>query len=156
FSGGDSPVQQLLDYLGDKNTLLVPDNFEHLLDGADVLPQLLAAAPNVRMLVTSRERLNLAEEWVLEVGGLAFPADGETEIGDYGAVQLFVQAANRAQVGFTLDASQKVAVNAICRMVGGMPLALELAAAWVRALSCEAIAGEIRNSLDVLETSARN
>src|SRR5262249_7410653 len=74
FYQGSEPKQQLLDYLHDKAWLLVLDNFEHLLDTALLLSEILANAPDVRLLVTSRERLNLAEEWVLEVGGLAYPS----------------------------------------------------------------------------------
>ena len=103
------------------------------------------------------ERLNLREEWVLDIAGLPVPAsESETEIGDYGAVQLFLQNAQRVRVGFTLTDAQKPAVIRICRLVGGMPLGIELAAAWVRALPCEEIAVEIERSLDLLVTSARN
>jgi predicted ATPase/DNA-binding CsgD family transcriptional regulator len=157
FYGQASAREQLLDYLREKSLLLVVDNFEHLLDGAAILSDILAHAPSVKALVTSRERLNLLEEWVLDMQGLPFPTNEvETEIGDYDAVQLFVQHARRAQVGFALTDTQTPAVIRICRLVGGMPLGIELAAAWVRALSCEAIANEIERSLDILETPARN
>jgi predicted ATPase/DNA-binding CsgD family transcriptional regulator len=157
FYPGGEPKQQLLDYLREKSLLLVLDNFEHLLDGVGLVSDILASAPAVYMLATSRERLNLVEEWALDVAGLPVPAsESEIEIGDYGAVQLFLQSAERVHVGFTLTHSQKPAITRICRLVGGIPLAIELAAAWVRALSCEEIAGELGRSLDILETSARN
>ncbi len=157
FNFGNDPQQQLLDYLHEKARLLVLDNFEHLLNGAALLSEILAYAPDVRMLVTSRERLNLVEEWVLDVEGLAYPA-GETvaDAEAYSAVELFVQHARRAKVGFIVTAANRPAVVRICRLVGGMPLGIELAASWVRALSCEAIADEIAHSLDILETPARN
>jgi predicted ATPase/DNA-binding CsgD family transcriptional regulator len=156
FDGSDSR-QQLLDYLGEKSLLLVLDNFEHLLDGVGVISDILASASGVKMLVTSRERLNLLEEWVLEVQGLPIPEnDTEPDIEEYGAVQLFLQNARRVQVSFTATAAQKPAIVRICRMVGGMPLGIELASAWVRALSVEQIASELVGGLDILESSARN
>lgn len=146
FYSGADPKQQLLDYLREKSGLLVLDNFEHLLDGATLLSEMLAAASEIRLLVTSRERLNLVEEWALDIGGME----------EESAVELFVQQAQRAKVGFSLTDQNSAAVEHICRLVGGMPLALELAASWVRALSCDAIANEIERSLDILETPARN
>jgi predicted ATPase/DNA-binding CsgD family transcriptional regulator len=148
---------QLLDYFRDKSMLLVLDNLEHLLDGVHLLSEILNAAPGVRILATSRERLNLLEEWVLDVGGLSFPAsESETDLEHYNAVQLFLQHARRVNASFTLTGLNKPAIIRICRLVEGMPLAIELAAAWVRALSPEAIASEIGYSLDILETPARN
>jgi predicted ATPase len=157
FYSVDDPKHQLLDYLRDRSLLLVMDNFEHLLNSAQLISEILAFAPDVKVLATSRERLNLLEEWVLDVQGLSAPAnETETEILDYDAVQLFLQSAQRIQVGFTLTDAQKPAVARICHLVGGMPLGLELAAAWVRALACEEIADEIERGLDLLATSARN
>jgi predicted ATPase/DNA-binding CsgD family transcriptional regulator len=155
FASGVEPEQQLIDYLREKAWLLVLDNFEYLLDGAPLLSEILADAPDIRLLVTSRERLNLVEEWVLEVGGLAYPAR-ESDTEPYSAVELFVQQARRAQVGFRLTDMNRSAIGRICRLVGGMPLGIELAANWVRALSCDAIASELKHSLDILETAARN
>jgi predicted ATPase/DNA-binding CsgD family transcriptional regulator len=157
FYGEHDPKTQLLGYLRDKSLLLILDNFEHLLDSGPIVSDILAAAPGVKALVTSRERLNLLEEWALAVEGLPFPAsDAESDIIDYGAVQLFLQSAGRVQVGYKMMDSQKPAITRICRLVGGMPLGIELAAAWVRALSCHQIAAELERSLDILETSARN
>ena len=157
FYGEGEPRRQLLDYLRDKSLLLLLDNFEHLLDGVDILADMLAGATGIKLLTTSRERLNLREEWVLNVEGLAFPSsEAETDFSEYSAVQLFLQNARRVHVGFNLAASHNAGVTRICRLVGGMPLGIELAAAWVRALSCEQIANEIERSLDILETSARN
>ncbi len=133
------------------------DNFEHLLDGIGLVEDILAHSPGVKILVTSRERLNLLEEWVLEVAGLDCPtSEAEPDIEAYSAAQLFVQNAYRIHIGFNLTAAQKPAVVRICRMVEGMPLGIELASAWVRAMSCEQIADELETSLDILETPARN
>jgi predicted ATPase/DNA-binding CsgD family transcriptional regulator len=157
FSPGSDTRQQLLDYLHDKSMLLVLDNLEHLLDGVNLLSDVLAAAPNLQMLVTSRERLNLLEEWVLDVSGLDYPPDSKNaKIEKYDAVRLFVQNARRAQVDFSLDSARKVAVTRICRLTEGMPLGIELAAGWVRVLTCQQIADEIERSLDILETPTRN
>jgi predicted ATPase len=157
FYPGGEPKHQLLDYLREKSLLLVLDNFEHLLDSAELVSEILAYAPEIKVLATSRERLNLLEEWVLDVPGLPVPAsETEMEIDDYGGVQLFLQSAQRTKVGFILTDAQKPAVTHICQLVGGMPLGIELAAVWVRALSCEEIAIEIERSLDLLATSARN
>jgi predicted ATPase/DNA-binding CsgD family transcriptional regulator len=149
---------QLFSVLSQKKSLLmVLDNFEHLIEGADLLAEMLEAAAGVKLLVTSRERLNLREEWVMEVGGLAYPSsESEADIEDYSAVQLFMQHAHRANTAFKLMPAYKPTVARICRLVGGMPLGIELAAAWVRALSVEQIADELERSLDILETPARN
>lgn len=157
FYPGSDPKQQFLSYLREKSMLLVLDNMEHLLEDITLVSDILAAAPDVRIIATSRERLNLREEWVLEVNGMSYPAnETEADIGHYSAIELFLQHARRVSVGFTLDNAHKPAVIRVCRLVGGMPLGIELAAVWVRALSCEAIADEISRSLDVLETPARN
>jgi predicted ATPase/DNA-binding CsgD family transcriptional regulator len=149
--------EQLLEYLYGKSLLLVTDNFEHLLEGVHFLSDILAHAPLVKILTTSRERLNLVEEWVYEVGGLSFPAnESEMEIETYGAVQLFMQNARRVHHSFTLTRAYKPAISRICRLVGGMPLGIELASAWVRVLPCEVIADEIQRSLDILETTVGN
>jgi predicted ATPase/DNA-binding CsgD family transcriptional regulator len=156
FFFGNAPAEQLFTYLESKSMLLVLDNFEHLLDGAVQISDLLARAPGVKILATSRERLNLREEWLFEVEGLRFPTEnnlnGETT---YSAVELFAQSARRVRPSFSLE-EEASAVARICALVGGMPLALELASSWVRALSCAEIADEIQRGLDILETNARN
>lgn len=155
FAGGE-PRAQLIQHLEAKKLLLVLDNAEHLLEEMTVISDLVAAAPNVKLLVTSRERLNLLEEWVYEVGGLPYPAEiNGRALDEYGAVQLFAQNARRVLPTFSLEREQ-AAVIRICALVHGMPLALELAAAWTRALSCAEIAAEIERGLDILETPARN
>ncbi|MDX1995471.1 MAG: BTAD domain-containing putative transcriptional regulator [bacterium] len=147
----------LLEMLREMRLLLVFDNFEHLLDSAELISEILAAAPQVKVLTTSRERLNLQEEWLLETGGLPFPAalpNGTQNLEDYGAVRLFMQSARRVRPEFALHDPASVA--RICRLVEGMPLAIELAATWVQMLSTDEIAQEIQNGLDFLETSTRN
>jgi predicted ATPase len=157
FSPNSSLLGQLLDHLRKKSLLLVLDNFEQILEGSYLLSDILAHAPQVKILTTSRERLNLVEEWVYEVGGLSFPSSElETEIEIYSAVQLFMQHARRLNRNFTSTPTYKSAISRICRLVGGMPLGIDLASAWVRVLPCEVIADEIQHSLDILETTTRN
>jgi predicted ATPase/DNA-binding CsgD family transcriptional regulator len=157
FYGERDPKLQLFDFLRKKSALLVLDNLEHMLDGVHVLSELLSHAPNVCILATSRERLNLREEWVLEVNGLNYPAiETETYIEAYSAIELFVQHARRVNNNFALTDGQKLSVTHICRLVEGMPLGIELAASWLRALSCDQIVDELERGLDILETSARN
>jgi predicted ATPase/DNA-binding CsgD family transcriptional regulator len=156
YPGGDAK-QQLLDALCDKRLLLVMDNFEHLLDGAAVVSEMLTTALYIKIMTTSRERLNLVEEWTFDVAGLSVPPHSdEDRIDDYDAVRLFVQSAQRVQSGFHLTDAQQPAVTRICQLVGGMPLGIEMAAAWVRALSCDEIAAEIEKGIDILATTARN
>lgn len=160
FSGSMAPLNQLLRHLRDRSTLLLLDNFEHLLEDGVGLAELLQGAPGLKLLVTSRERLNLQGEWLFDLQGLPVPspeqADGTEETS---SVALFEASARRVQAGFrleALDAEERQAIARICRLVEGMPLAIELAAAWVRVLSCAEIAAEIERSLDFLAGAARD
>jgi len=156
FHGRTDPKVQLLDYLRDKEILLLMDNFEHLLEGTSLLGELLDATCGVKILATSREHLNLSKEWIFEVGGMRFPEDdGVDDIEQYSAVQLFVQSARRVRPDFSLQEERSHVIR-ICQLVQGMPLAIELASGWVRAISCEKIAQEIEQNLDILATSARD
>jgi predicted ATPase/DNA-binding XRE family transcriptional regulator len=157
FAGPAEPRSQLVNYLSNKQALLLLDNLEHLLEGVDVLAALLASAPGLKLLVTSRERLELSGEWVFEVEGLAVPPDGQVEgLESYSAVQLFLQRARQARVDFELSVEDCPEVVRICRLVEGMPLAIELAAAWVPVLTCAEIADEIERGLDILATRLRD
>ena len=148
---------QLLEGLRDRQLLLLLDNFEHLLPGAGLLADILAQAPGVRALVTSRERLHLHGEWVLEITGLPYPPDASSPNVDfYEAVQLFAQSARQARADFVLDDDTRPAVVAICQLVEGLPLGLELAAAWTRLLSVREIAAEITRNVDFLATNRRD
>ncbi|MEJ2748699.1 MAG: tetratricopeptide repeat protein, partial [Anaerolineae bacterium] len=156
FYSDISPQVQLLNNLRGKRLLLVLDSFEHLLAGVDLIAAILRTAPTVKFLVTSTEALNLQEEWFFPLDGLSFPeseATAKIAIERYDAVHLFAQIGQRARVGFSL-AEEKSHVLRICRLLEGMPLGLELAAAWLRMLSCEQVAQEIEQGLDFLVTSA--
>jgi predicted ATPase/Tfp pilus assembly protein PilF len=151
-----SPQDLLQSYLHNKEMLLVLDNMEHLLDASLLLNELLQRAPGLMILVTSRERLNLQEEQVYEVGGLRYP-EGETpEVESHSAVDLFEQCARRADRHFSIGKAEMAHTVRICQMVEGMPLGVELAAAWVRARSCEEIAREVEHNLDILTTRLRD
>lgn len=166
FDTQGNPQQQLLNFLRGRALLLVLDNMEHLLPaGAEFLPEMLTAAPHLRVIVTSRERLHLRGEWVLELTGLEVPPpEAETKttvmaLGErYSAVQLFLTALarGRGQGELVTTDDERTAVAEICRLVSGMPLALELAASWGNMLSCADIATEIRASLDFLAGTYRD
>jgi predicted ATPase len=147
---GFSAQEQLLDYLGERSTLLVLDNFEHLVDGADLLGDIIERAPKVELLTTSRERLNVQSEWVLDVHGLDLAENGN---GGSGALHLFVERATRVDPGFSLDDEERAEARRICGLVEGLPLGIELAASWVSVLSCAEIADEIERNIDFLATS---
>ncbi len=149
--GGRSQQQQVLDFLAQKEMLLILDNFEHLLDGAGMAATLLQAAAGLSILATSRARLGQAGETLFTLHGLSMPAASEAQVAGYAAVQLFVQAARRAQPDFALTAENTPAVALVCRLTDGMPLGILLAAAWSAVLSPAEIAQEIQQGLDILE-----
>jgi len=153
------PKLQLFSFLKEKQMLLLVDNIEHLLNGPEIelFSELLAAAQKVKLLVTSREMLNLQAEWVYEVQGLTVPIDPQTEAIIQGtSIELFIQRARRADAGFSVGEEDLSAIAHICQLVDGMPLGIELAAAWVRTLSCQEIAHEIEQGLDFLQATARD
>ena len=163
--GSDDPHQQVINYLHDKHMLLVLDNFESLLESVDSVERLvdvLAHAPQLKCLITSRERLNVQEEWVLPIEGMPYPnltPPAPEDIEQFSAVRLFVQRAHQVQPAFAL-ARHLPAVISICQQVEGMPLALELAASWLRVMPADQIAArlvaQLASSLDFLTTPLRN
>ena len=156
LQGTDSPSAQLVRYLRDKTLLLILDNLEHLLESVDVLLEIITEAPQVKMLVTSREVLNVRQEWVWPVTGMLFPDDPHTSTAeDYGAVRLFLECARRVRPDFSLKDDQ-VSVVRICQIVEGVPLAIELAASWLKSVPCSAIVTEIQRNLDFLDTKLRD
>ena len=156
FSGQEAPRKQLLNYLQDQEMLLVLDNFEQLLPATGLLSDLLQAAPQLQLLVTSREGLNMQEEWQYRLSGLSVPPSAQVEnLEDYAAVQLFSTRARRIKPDFSLE-NERAGVVRICQLVEGMPLAIEMASTWLKTLRCAEIAAEIQRSLDFLTTSLRN
>ena len=154
--GHEEPRLQLLDYVRHKQLLLVLDNVEHLLDEqtARLCSDILAAAPDVTLLATSRSRLNVRGEQLYPVAGMRWPKNGQAtpNAAAYSAIQLFRQSAERVQPGFQIGPDNITDIVRICALVDGTPLALELAAAWLELLSPAEIVHEIERSLDFLAT----
>lgn len=148
----ESPRAQLLRYLEGREMLLLLDNFEHLLPAAGFMDEVLSHAPAIQLLVTSRERLKLQWEWVLELDGLSYPPGEEAdELSHFPAVQLFSHQAHRLQPDFPVDEAELRCTAEICRLVEGNPLAITLAAAWIDLRTCREIAEEIRQNVTTLE-----
>jgi len=155
FYNNTPPQQQLFSYLKPRKLLLILDNFEHLIGESALVVDLLAAAPDVKLLVTAREMLPLQAAYFYAVQGLSYPSAQRTTINDVtsqDAVRLFVQSAQRHQATFTLP-HNLVNVVEICHLVGGMPLALELAAAWLKSLSCAQIAQQLEKGMALLHAN---
>ncbi len=154
---GREPKQQLLDYLQEKRLLLILDNVEHLLEGEAIVSELLEAAPNLQIIVTSRERLNLKSETLYVINGMDFQDwEKPEEALKCDTAKLFLQSAKRAKPSFTVEPAQIDQLMSICQLVDGMPLAIELAAAWVDVLSLQEIISEITTNLDFLSTNMRD
>lgn len=156
FYGQVDPKSQLLDYLREKNLLIVLDNFEHLMEGVLLVTELLISAPGVKIIVTSRERLGVEGEWLFEIAGLEIPPGDGSDAEACGAFRLFVDMARRVSPGFSPGEEEASRILNICRLLYGMPLGIELAASWTRSLSCEEIEREISLSLNFLETPLRD
>ncbi|MEZ4712665.1 MAG: BTAD domain-containing putative transcriptional regulator [Caldilineaceae bacterium] len=154
FAAQRPPRDLLLEFLADKELLLLLDNFEQLRVAADLLDDMLQNAPSIKLLVTSRERLGIKTEWVLEVVGLPYPPITFTpSFLNYPAITLFAQSAQRIWPEFELVGDNLTAAVRICQLVEGHPLAIELAASWLRAIPCPQIARQIEQSLDLLATT---
>lgn len=171
FSGQADLREQLVGALREQEMLIVLDNFEHLLpaahrrheqadfaNGLGLVTDLIASAPGVQFLVTSRERLNVQSEWLYTLHGLLYPDAGHPErrAEAFGAVQLFSHGTRRVRPGFELSDAEAPVIARICRMLGGLPLAIELAAAWTHVFSSTEIAAEIERSLAFLSSTLRD
>lgn len=141
-------LEALRQHLSTQEMLLVLDNLEHLLDGVEFFSQLLAES-GLTLLTTSRERLRLPEEWVYELGGLQSDSSPSDPMAS-GAIRLLLQAARRVEPNLSFDQVELQAAGRICRLVEGMPLGLELAAAWVKVLPLAEIALEIEANQNFL------
>ncbi|MCB0214341.1 MAG: AAA family ATPase, partial [Anaerolineae bacterium] len=156
----DSESDQLLAYLRDKRILLILDNLEHLLAEIPFIADLLQSAGEIKILATSRERLGLRGETVYPIGSLHVPItiseDVQAIVDRHDAIQLFINCAKRAQPTFALTVDNLDDVINICQLVDGMPLGIELAAAWVGLLTPREIAAEIKSNLDFLTANWRD
>ncbi len=157
LSGPEDPKAQFLKYLREHEMLLVLDGFEHLLQGADLLAEIIRSTPRVSLLVTSQERLSLQAEWIFEVQGLNYPqTESRGSIEEYSAMALFLQRAKMARTDFVLSQGEMLPIARICQIVEGMPLGIELAAAGVSNLTCQEISVELEHSLDSLAVTLRD
>ncbi|MFW5748193.1 MAG: LuxR C-terminal-related transcriptional regulator [Chloroflexota bacterium] len=149
------PEQQLIEYLHNRSMLLILDNFEHLLDSGALVSRIVQAAPTVRVLITSRERLNLHGETVYALGGMRYPLPN-TDALDGDAARLFIQSARRARPDFDVTPDELIHLTRICQLTQGMPLGLELAAGWVDVMPLARIADEMQRDIDILESQLRD
>jgi predicted ATPase len=157
FYGQEDQNLQLINYLRGKQMLLILDNFEHILGESDLVSDILAAAPELKILVTARERLNLHEEWIVHVHGMEVPNSNRPEDPlTFPALELFLDRVRRVNPESALTESEMPYAIRICQLIEGSPLAIELAAGWTRFLSLAEIASEIETSLDFLTSSLRN
>jgi predicted ATPase/class 3 adenylate cyclase/DNA-binding CsgD family transcriptional regulator len=144
---GRSTMESLAKFVGERQTLIVLDNCEHLLDAAASLAaELLAACPALQVLATSRESTGVPGEVTFQVPSLSLADE---------ALELFVDRGRRVRPGFTISAGNAPTVTEICKRLDGMPLAIELAAARVRALSLEEIVGGLHDRFRLLTGGAR-
>jgi DNA-binding SARP family transcriptional activator len=164
LEGGE---HQLHLYLSQKQILLILDNFDHLLDGVNLVAEILHAAPGVQVLATSGERLQLRDERVFLLQGLTYPSQErdaskitdvnvEAFLEEFSSARLFLQTAHRFQPQLVIARQDLTTLSGICKLVEGMPLALELAASWVDTLSLEDIFSEIQVSDVILRTEWRD
>ncbi|MDQ4038713.1 MAG: tetratricopeptide repeat protein [Actinomycetota bacterium] len=145
-TGNEGPAKaRLLQQLANRNALLLLDNLEQVPQAADVVAELLAAAPKGAVLATSRRPLHLADEYEHPVPPLSLPRFGAEE--DSGAVRLFLQRARMVRPGFSLTPENRAAVAEICRRLDGLPLAIELAASRVRLIGPRALLARLEASL---------
>ncbi len=154
---GSDLRQRLLDYCREKKLLLVMDNFEHVLDASPLISDILHASPHVKALGTSREPLAIEGERLFRIKGMDFP-DWEIpeHILEFSAVKLFLHSAQRIEPAFSLQADDLPYLSSICKQLGGMPLAIQLAASWVQVLSLAEISLEIKHSADFLVNQQRD
>ena len=151
-------LTQIADQIGQKNILLILDNYEHLIEDVTLPVQILHNCPNLKVLITSRERLNVEEEYVLTLKGLELPTEDcdFEEVQLFESVKLFVQRAKKTRLDFQLTPETLPHALKICKMVSAYPLGIELAAVWIRMMPLIEIAKEIKKNLDFLVASSRS
>ncbi|MBN1429492.1 MAG: tetratricopeptide repeat protein [Anaerolineae bacterium] len=158
ISGSSSPREQLIAALAGQELLVLLDSFEHLMGGADLVADILSGAPQVKIIATSREKLDLQGEWVFVVDGLSIPPEGlqdAAKLESYDAVACLVQRARQHQSDFALKGKEGD-IARLCRLLGGSPLGIELAVALLPVLSCAQIVAEVERGLDVLVSTRRD
>lgn len=158
---GTTPIENSIkEWLGDKQLLLVLDNFEQVTEAAPFVADLLAAAPELRIVVTSRIRLHVSGEQEYPVPPMAVPDPDSLppldQLHHYEAIDLFVERARAVNPRFSLSEENAPAVTRICRQLDGLPLAIELAAARTKVLSPEDILRRLQDGLGILSGGARD
>jgi len=158
---GNKPLTDILkNWLHDKSMLLVLDNFEQVLVAAPQIAELLASAPKLKVLVTSRALLHLSEEREFAVPLLELPAENylppPAELAEYAAVALFIERARAVKPNFTLTNENAGAVVDVCKQLDGLPLAIELAAARVMLMAPSSILARLESQLKLLTGGARD
>ena len=158
-AGAEPPEPQLLNFLRHKELLLVLDNFEHLVaaPALDLLSRILRQAPDVKLLVTSRVRLNLAAEQLFDLRGLPYPSGSESAtLQDFPAVELFIRRSQRVRPDFPISLDTLSSMARICQLTEGLPLAIELAAAWSRSMTPADITEELARGMALLASTAQD
>jgi predicted ATPase len=159
-SGGTSLTEVLKRFLACKHLLLLLDNLEHLLEASPLIVELLAAAPQVTILATSRERLHLYGEKEYPVHPLSLPdlqkGENKEQLLAYEAIHLFIQRARATQPGFTVDEDQVSSIARICVRLDGLPLAIELAASQLKTYPPVILSQLLEQGLDVLPSGPRD
>ncbi|MDQ3547321.1 MAG: AAA family ATPase, partial [Chloroflexota bacterium] len=158
-SGEASPLDALVAHLSAHRALLILDNFEHLLDAAPLVAELLLRCPALRILITSRMRLRLPVEQVFQVPSLDLPPESESrpsEMIGFATMRLFAERAREVDVNFQLTAADAPVVATICRRLDGLPLAIELAAARVDEYPLARLANHLERRLPVLSDGPRD
>ncbi|MEA2572880.1 MAG: hypothetical protein QOH93_178 [Chloroflexia bacterium] len=159
-SGGRPIIESLKDYLRQKEMLLVLDNFEQVVSAASTLADLLKDAPQLKVLVTSREVLHVYGEKEYPVPPLQLPDPAHlpslADLAQYESVRLFVERATSAKPGFELASDNAMSVAQICNRLDGLPLAIELAAARIKFLATPAILSRLDSRLKLLTSGSRD
>ena len=154
IAGPDQPQVQLANYLAPRTFLLLLDNVEQIAGLTQLIDILLQTAPTLKLLLTSRIAIHSRWAWAMAINGLAYPSDDSSvSLHEYASAQLFVQRARQASARFSVGTNDRAHVYRICRLVDGMPLAIELAAAWARVLPGAEIAARLTSNIDLLTTS---
>ena len=152
----EKPEETLVNFLTQRNLLLVMDNFEHVLTGIAIVTEILNRAPRVKILVTSRETLNLSAEHIWHVEGMYYPDIEEPDdINQYDALNLFIERALQVHRNFS-PSDEQLEIIRICQLVDGLPLAIELAVSWLKTLSCQDIIKQLERGIDFLTSRHRD
>ncbi len=147
---------QLVEFLRQKEALLLLDNFEHLLPAAPYVARLVRQSPDLGVLITSQERLQLQAERIYNLVGLPTPAAGNKEASTYSSIRLFQERARRQHPDFLLTSANLSSIIEICSLLEGLPLGIELAAGWIPHLRCNEIVSSIQQNLDILTSTMKD